>query len=113
MKISPRELRRIIKEEVSAASSLRDTQVYGHGGSARMARSQLFQIAKRAQSLHDRLNDNDELPEWVQSKIAVMEANMDTVADHLEYKMQRPPPEEEMFDFAGDVDELIQLVREE
>ena len=62
-------------------------EVYGHGGSAKMAKSQLFKLAKSAQSIHDRLVDDDELPEWVQSKIAVMADNMNSVADHLDYKI--------------------------
>jgi len=46
-------------------------------------------MASKAQSLHDRLQDEDELPEWVQSKLAVAEAMLDAVEDHLEYKMHR------------------------
>ena len=64
-------------------------EVYGHGGSARMAKSQLFQLIKDAQSIHDRLGEDDELPEWVQSKIAVVADNMSSVADHLDYKMHK------------------------
>lgn len=59
----------------------------GDGGRARMAKQQLSQLASTAQSLHDRLSDDDELPEWTQSKIAVAEDTIDAVADHLGYKM--------------------------
>ena len=59
----------------------------GTGGRARMAKQQLQHIASNAQSLHDSLNDDDELPEWTQSKIAVAEAGIDAVYDHLSYKM--------------------------
>ena len=107
MKLTNKTLRRLIKEELEAVLSTGipdivelthdilhdddadDGDVYGHGGTARMARGQLYNIAKDAQSIHDRLNDNDELPEWVQSKIAMMYAGMSTVADHLGYKMHR------------------------
>jgi len=65
-----------------------EPRVMGHGGAAGMAKQQLQQIASSAQSLHDTLNDEDELPEWVQSKIAVAEASIDAVHDHLSYKMQ-------------------------
>ena len=59
----------------------------GDGGRARMAKQQLQQMASTAQSLHDQLNDDDEIPEWTQSKIAVAEDNIDAIADHLGYKM--------------------------
>ena len=58
-------------------------------GSAKMAKQQLFDLARKAQSMHDQLLDDDELPEWVESKIAVMADNMSTVSDHLSYKMHR------------------------
>jgi len=61
--------------------------VMGDGGRARMAKQQLQQIASTAQSLHDKLNDDDEIPEWTQSNIAVAEDNIDAIADHLGYKM--------------------------
>lgn len=64
-----------------------EPQVMGDGGTASMAKQQLQQIASAAQSLHDKLNNDDELPEWTQSKIAVAEDNIDAVADHLGYKM--------------------------
>ena len=62
-------------------------RVMGSGGAAGMAKQQLQQIASMAQSLHDQLNDDDELPEWTQSKIAVAEDNIDAIADHIGYKM--------------------------
>jgi len=71
------------------ASKQEEPQVMGDGGSARMARQQLQQLASNAQSLHDKLSDDDELPEWTQSKIAVAEASIDAVADHLGYKLHR------------------------
>jgi len=68
--------------------------VMGDGGVARTARSQLFHIAKEAQSLHDRLDDSDELPEWVQGKIAVVSDNLDAVVQHLEYKLHKRKSED-------------------
>lgn len=61
----------------------------GDGGSAEMVRGQLFLIAKRAQSLTDRLSDDDTLPEWLQSKIAMAYQTVATVSDYLEYKMHQ------------------------
>lgn len=104
------QLRKIMMEEISLAekepqaldaSGLSDIimdlvgdvaeeepKVMGHGGTASMAKQQLQHLASNAQSLHDSLNDEDELPEWAQSKIAVAEAGIDAVYDHLSYKMQ-------------------------
>ncbi len=64
-----------------------EPQKMGTGGTAGMAKQHLAQLASTAQSLHDRLSDEDELPEWTQSKIAVAEDSIDAVADHLGYKM--------------------------
>jgi len=69
------------KEEIS--------REFGKGGDAKMARGQLFHIAKNSQSLHDKLEDEDQLPEWAQSKIAVIKSMLDAVHDHLDYKMHR------------------------
>ena len=64
-------------------------EMYGHGGTARHSKQQLFNVSTLAQSLHDRLHDDDELPEWVQSSLAVIEAKLIEVAGHLEYKIHR------------------------
>ena len=85
MKIKLSELKQIIREE--CGNKHEHSHVYGSGGRAEMARAYLMQIAKNAQSLHDRLIDDDELPEWVQSKVAVIADNMDSVSDFLEHKM--------------------------
>ena len=61
----------------------------GHGGNSRMAKSQLFHIAKNSQSLHDKLQDEDQMPNWAQSKIAIAKNLMDAVYDHLDYKMHK------------------------
>lgn len=64
-------------------------RVMGHGGSARMARSSLQNVASATQSLHDLLADEDELPEWVQAKIAAILDDVHEIEDHLGYKMHR------------------------
>lgn len=100
MKITKRQLRKIIKEELEqeffpeipldfTPPVQEMPRSFGDGGDARMAKGQLFHIAKNAQSLHDRLNDEDQLPEWAQSKIAVMKSMLDAVHDHLDYKIHR------------------------
>jgi len=72
---------------IAGVVSEEEPQMMGDGGRARMAKQQLQHIASNAQSLHDTLNDDDELPEWTQSKIAVAEAGIQAVYDHLSYKM--------------------------
>jgi len=66
---------------------------YGSGPSpdneSRMTKSQLFKVARYAQSLHDMLQDSDDLPEWVQSKIAVMDNDIGKIKHYLEYKLNR------------------------
>ena len=64
-------------------------RVMGHGGTAQMARSSLQNVAASTQSLHDRLADEDELPEWVQAKIASVLDDVHEIEDHLGYKMRR------------------------
>ena len=79
-------------DEAAEAASMvvrkSEPKIMGHGGSAKMARSHLYHIASRAQSLHDRMDDEDQLPEWAQSKLAVAEAMVNAVYDHLDYKMR-------------------------
>ena len=54
-----------------------------------MTKSQLDKLARYSQSLHDQLMDDDDLPEWVQSKVAVASENIGKVYHYLEYKMKR------------------------
>lgn len=94
MKITKKQLKNLIKEQIElelVPLDISDSKgsIYGDGGSASMAKSQLFQVAKDAQSLHDKLKEEDELPEWVQSKIAVMADNMASVSDYLQYKIHK------------------------
>tara|TARA_R110002060_G_scaffold26750_1_gene36345 strand:+ start:376 stop:972 length:597 start_codon:yes stop_codon:yes gene_type:complete len=66
-----------------------DKKIMGHGGTARMARQQLYTIAQAAQGLYDSLSDDDEVPEWSQSHIAQAEQMLDSVAEYLQYKILR------------------------
>lgn len=63
-----------------------------------MIKSNLFTTGQKAHELHDMINDYDDLPEWVQEKIAVIDSMMGTVHDYLRYeyhKFNQPemPPE--------------------
>jgi hypothetical protein len=61
-----------------------DSNVYEETG---MIKSNLFMLAKKSLELHDEIGDSDDLPEWVQEKIAVASYMMDTVHDYLMYEM--------------------------
>ena len=119
MKIDATILKKIIREELAVqaiADAVNDEQPeesgdkFGHGGSARMAKSHLFHIAKNAQSLHDKLDDEDELPEWAQGKIAVMKSMIDAVHDHLDYKMVVHDKEEKEKADQPNLDSVVKLI---
>ena len=52
-----------------------------------MAMTQLRSIVYHAQQLHDQLNANDNLPEWVQSKITLAEDYISTASNYLQGEM--------------------------
>jgi hypothetical protein len=105
MKITKKQLRELVEAACGSVSLEKDDgNVYGHGGTARMAKSQLFQIATDAAELHDMLDEKDELPEWAQSKIAVMADSIDAVFDHLEYKYRSQLGGEEI-----DMDDFVSV----
>jgi hypothetical protein len=52
-----------------------------------MAKSQLRSILANAQRLHDMLEENTNLPEWVQSKITLAEDYILTAANYMEGEM--------------------------
>lgn len=54
-----------------------------------MVKTHLFNMAKQAQELHAMLGDQDEVPEWVQEKIAVSCNMLDTIHDYLAPKMAK------------------------
>lgn len=66
---------------------------YGHTKSSdhegRSSKKQLYYIFTRSQSLHDMIHDDDDLPEWVQSKIARAADKIQSVYNYLEYKIHR------------------------
>ena len=55
-----------------------------HKGSY-MAKQQLYNIAKKAQSVHDRIDNGETLDDWMESKIAQMADNMDSVSNSFDY----------------------------
>ena len=53
------------------------------------SKAKLFRIAQKSQSMHDRLLDDDDLPEWVQDMITTSEDRLRAAYDYIEYKLQR------------------------
>ena len=54
-----------------------------------MTKSQLFKIGEYALKLHDMINDGDNLPEWMQSKVSQMEKDIGSVYHALNYDTKR------------------------
>ena len=67
-----------------------------------MAKSQLRSILANAKRLHDMLEDKDNLPEWVQSKITLAQDYIMTAADYMDGEMNEE---------AKQVDEKINLAK--
>ena len=79
-----------------------------HGGSY-MAKKQLFSIADKAMDMADRLPDNTQLEDWMESHIAKADSMMDSVYDSFDYDNQMDIP-----GFEGTMDDLNNLsIREE
>lgn len=73
-----------VKEDVDPA----DVGEYDREGD--MAKSDLRSIMLNAGRLHDMLDDNDNLPEWVQSKLTVAEDYLSTVVNYLSSQAAEP-----------------------
>lgn len=95
------ELKQIIQEEWNRAEILEqssptdgyDETVEGQDQEldyeGYMTKSQLFKIGEYALKLHDMINDGDNLPEWMQSKVSQMEKDIGSVYHALEYDKKR------------------------
>ena len=79
MKITTERLKEIIKEELGQMRSPE------YNGEASMMKSQLFKISNYARELHNMIGDDDNLPEWMQSKIAQIDQMIGSVKHALEY----------------------------
>ena len=64
-----------------------NTKSDSHEG--RMSKAKLFRMGKMAQSFHDRLEDGDDLPEWVQDKITTAEDRLTSAFEYIDYKLNR------------------------
>jgi hypothetical protein len=80
-----------------AEQQAKDSREYDYEGD--MAKSQLRAIMANAQQVHDMLDDNTNMAEWVQSKITLAADYISTVADYMQAEVK------EEFD----LDEAIKL----
>ena len=64
-----------------------NTKASDHEGKS--TKKELYYIFTKAQSLHDMIHDDDDLPEWVQSKISKVADKVKSVYNYLEYKIHR------------------------
>jgi hypothetical protein len=87
MKLTTKDLRRIIKEEFEAMTST-DPKRFLHGedpddDEGSMVKSRLYSMKQMAEDVCDLLNAGDQLPGWVQDHIAVAHENLQQVHGYL------------------------------
>jgi hypothetical protein len=82
MKVTRRQLRQIIKEELTMVIPKTDKQ----SGEGSMARGQLSRTGQIAAMLLQMIHDDTDLPEWVESKITLSQDYLSTVLDYLKGK---------------------------
>lgn len=70
-----------IRKKAEQMKEAKEKSEYGYEGD--MARGQLQSIIMNSQRVHDMLKDNDDLPEWVQSKITLAEDYISTVSNYM------------------------------
>jgi hypothetical protein len=77
-----------VSEETEIKEAIKDKLDIGeYDQEGDMAKSDLRSIMANAKRVHDMLEDSDNLPEWVQSKITKAEDYMSTVANYLSAEM--------------------------
>ena len=93
MQITRGRLKQIIKEEMERVQTGFDDTVGDQDQEldyeGYMTKSQLYKIGQYALEIHDMINDGDNLPEWMQSKVAQMEKDIGSVKHALEYDKKR------------------------
>ena len=95
MQITEKELRSLIREMIDVPEEMGRQLGYGEG-EGRMTKSQLYKIGQYGNDLHDMLGDDDDLPEWVQAKIAVIAHDIGKIKHYLQYKIMRDHPQKEL-----------------
>ena len=71
---------------------------YGHTKSdsweGKMTKAKLHRMSQMAQSLHDRMEDQDDLPEWLNNHVTTAEDRLRSAYDYMDYKLHRMAEEE-------------------
>lgn len=94
MKISRSRLKEIIQEELEMCEGCGDDDMMGPVGDPEydqegyMTKSELYKIGNYALELHDMIQGDDNLPEWMQSKISKMAQMIGDVKHALEYDQE-------------------------
>tara|TARA_Y100001970_G_scaffold25068_1_gene29927 strand:+ start:1040 stop:1633 length:594 start_codon:yes stop_codon:yes gene_type:complete len=78
-----------INETLEAGRMLDYGQVASDSREGRMAKGALRNIAGDAYRLHQLLDDEDDLPQWCEYKIAQAKLMMNSVREYIEYKLER------------------------
>ena len=93
MKISVKQLRNIVRESViDLGIAVVDDESYPEihaDEDEQMSKAKLFRMGRWSQSLHDRLQDEDDMPEWVQDKITTAEDRLRSAYEYMDYKLHR------------------------
>lgn len=100
MKIKPSRLREIIQEEVSQFNSKMSAPPDDITGEpdeeGAMARSQLLKLAKYSAALMDMMNDDTQLPAWVQAKITKSASYLGAVKHFIEGELELNEDKQQM-----------------
>jgi hypothetical protein len=83
-------IKKKLKEDIDRLFEAKEKTEYDYEGD--MARGQLQSIINNAQKVHDMLKDNDNLPEWVQSKITLAEDYISTVSNYMMSEIDEQAP---------------------
>ena len=98
MKIIRSRLKEIIQEELEMYSDEPSQEEMGdpeYDQEGYMTKSELYKIGKYAIELHDMIEGNDNLPEWMQSKVSKMAQMIGDVKHALEYDQEAGEYEEQ------------------
>lgn len=114
MKLTRMQLKKIIKEELAHIvlddvhevpdnlEFLDSYEAYGLGHNAgtehasqgdndgRMTKKHLYMIMKYATILHDMIGDDEDLPEWLQSKVTRAAEKLSSAFEHLDSNTNQP-----------------------
>ena len=88
MKLKKSILKKMITEELSF-----DDKNDKEGS---MARRELFKISKYSPKLYDMIEEETDLPEWIEAKITKAADYLGSVMHYLEYELKSPDPHEKV-----------------